>query len=210
MPESVQEYHARIAAAADDEGRFPVGDVADWDVFPFEREGLRLKPLEPLADSEAPRWGEGGRACEACTQADERNAPEAEVWRDRHWRVTVAEPTGSPVVLILQPLAHHDFTDLTDELAGEMGRIMVHLGAAVEALPSVARVHVSRWGDGGSHAHVFFLARPARMPQLRGTCLALWDDFLPPVPVEVRDANARAAVAGLVRAYGGSARGVAG
>ena len=79
-----------------------------------------------------------------------------------------------------------------------MGRIMVHLGAAVEALPSVARVHVSRWGDGGSHAHVFFFARPARMPQLRGTCLALWDDFLPPVPVEVRDANARAAVAGLV------------
>lgn len=209
MPETVEEYHARIAAAADEQGRFPVGDVADWDVFPFERDGLRLKPLQPLADTEAPRHGEGGTACEACTRADERNAAEAEVWRDEHWRVTVAEPTGSPLVLILQPLAHHDFTHLPDDLAGQMGRIMVHLGAAVEALPSVARVHVSKWGDGGAHAHVFFLARPARMPQLRGTCMALWDDLLPPVPTEVRDANARAVVAELVRRYGGRPLGVA-
>ena len=147
--------------------------------------------------------------CEACTRADERNATEAEVWRDEHWRVTVAEPTGSPLVLILQPLAHHDFTDLPDDLAGQMGRIMVHLGAAVETLPSVARVHVSKWGDGGAHAHVFFFARPARMPQLRGTCMALWDDVLPPVPTEVRDANARAVVAELVRRYGGRPLGVA-
>ena len=32
--------------------------------------------------------------------------------------------------------------------------------------------------------HVWFLARPAGMWPLRGPCLAIWDDLLPPVPVE--------------------------
>ncbi len=86
-----------------------------------------------------------------------------------------------------------------------MGRLMVALGAAIESLPSVARVHVSKWGDGGAHLHLFFFARPTRMPQLRGTCLALWDDFLPPVPDDVRRENARAVVSELVRRYGGQA-----
>jgi len=88
--------------------------------------------------------------------------------------------------------------------AAEMGQIMVALGAAIEALPSVARVHVSRWGDGGAHAHIFFLARPTRMPQLRGTMLVVWDEFLPPIP---SDASARAVIQDLVRTYGGRALG---
>jgi hypothetical protein len=78
-------------------------------------------------------------------------------------------------------------------------------GAAIETLPSVARVHISKWGDGGAHAHVFFFVRPTRMPQLRGTCLALWDDFLPTVPAEVVDDNAQAVVEQLVATYGGTA-----
>ncbi|MEO7269845.1 MAG: hypothetical protein ABIW49_11630 [Knoellia sp.] len=56
---------------------------------------------------------------------------------------------------------------------------------------------MSRWGDGGSHAHVWFIARPVGMSQLRGTYMAVWDDLLPPVPLEVRDDNAAAAVAHL-------------
>ncbi len=35
--------------------------------------------------------------------------------------------------------------------------------------------------------------------------MALWDDYFPPVPVAVRDANAAAAIRGLVAAYGGHA-----
>jgi hypothetical protein len=85
-----------------------------------------------------------------------------------------------------------------------MGQLMVALGSAIESVPSVARVHLSKWGDGGAHLHVFFYARPTRMPQLRGTCLALWDDFLPPVPPDVVRDNARAVVDELVRAYGGT------
>jgi len=108
---------------------------------------------------------------------------------------------------MLSPQAHHDFTTLPMDRAAEMGQIMVALGAAMEALPSVARVHVSKWGDGGAHAHIFFFARPKQMPQLRGTMMAVWDDFLPRIPVDVRDANARAVIQDLVRTYGGRALG---
>jgi hypothetical protein len=110
---------------------------------------------------------------------------------------------------MLSPQAHHDFTTLPMDRAAEMGQIMVALGAAIEALPSVARVHVSKWGDGGAHAHIFFYARPTRMPQLRGTMMAVWDDYLPRVPGEVRDANASAVIHNLVRSYGGRALGPA-
>ena len=84
---------------------------------------------------------------------------------------------------------------------------MVCLGAAIENLPSVARVHVSKWGDGGAHAHIFFYARPTQMPQLRGTMLPVWDDFLPHIPGDVRDDNARAVIQDLVGSYGGRAIG---
>ena len=47
------------------------------------------------------------------------------------------------------------------------------------------------------------LARPARMPQLRGSPMVLWDDFLPPVPALVREANAAAVVDRLVARVGG-------
>lgn len=128
-------------------------------------------------------------------------------WEDEHWRLTALGPSGAPLVAMLVPREHHDLGDLPDERAAELGRLIVHLAAAVEALPSVGRVHVSRWGDGGAHLHVFFIARPARMPQLRGTCMALWDDFLPPLPVAVRDENLAFVVDRLVRSYGGAAAG---
>ena len=56
---------------------------------------------------------------------------------------------------------------------------------AVMSLEGIARVHVNRWGDGGAHLHMFLIARPGGMMQLRGTCLPLWDDVLPRVPDEV-------------------------
>ena len=210
MPETIEDYYERVEAAADVEGRLATNaEIQAWDVFPFESEGLRLRPLEPLAQAETLRHGEGGKPCSACTHAAEADSVDAEVWRDDHWRITVTEPSGAPLILILSPLAHYDFTTLPMDRAGEMGQIMVALGAAIEALPSVARVHVSKWGDGAAHAHVFFYARPTRMPQLRGTMMAVWDDYLPPVPGEVRDANARAVVQDLVRSYGGRALGPA-
>ena len=61
---------------------------------------------------------------------------------------------------------------------------------AVESLEHIARAHVLRWGDGSAHMHVFIAARPEGFTQLQGTFLAVWDDLLPPVPREVRDADA--------------------
>lgn len=206
MPEGVEDYHARVEAALGPDRRLALvaAEIPNWDIFPFEAGQLRLKPLQPLAAAEEPRHGEGGRPCQ-CTDPFARQ--EGVAWEDEHWRLTALGPSGAPLVALLVPREHHDLGDLPDERAAELGRLIVHLAAAVEALPSVGRVHVSRWGDGGAHLHVFFIARPARMPQLRGTCMALWDDFLPPLPVAVRDENLAFVVDRLVRSYGGAAAG---
>jgi len=206
MPETIEDYYARVMAAADDEGRLsiPADGIPYWEILPFEAEGLRLKPIGSLAEVEAPRGGEDPAQCHCAEpQADDGWT----VWTDDHWKVRLFEESGAPLILMLSPLAHHDFTTLPMDRAAEMGQIMVALGAAIETLPSVARVHVSKWGDGGAHAHIFFFARPTRVPQFRGTMMAVWDDFLPRVPGDVRDANARAAIQVLVGAYGGRARG---
>ena len=192
-------FHAFALAAADEEGRLPLSRMAWWEVFPFEPEGLRTVPLAAPVLPEPPRHGEGGRPCEACAD----DAPW--VWRDERWRLRVLDGSGAPLLLMLGPVAHHDLVDLPDDLAGELGRLVVHVARAVEALPGIARCHVSRWGDGGAHLHVFLYARPEGFSQLRGTCLALWDDLLPPLPPVVRYGDARAVAEALVSALGGEA-----
>jgi hypothetical protein len=64
-------------------------------------------------------------------------------------------------------------------------------------VPGVGRVHVGRWGEGGAHLHIWFMARPAGMEQLRSSFAAVWDDVLPPTPQEVRDENVRLVLAAL-------------
>ena len=63
--ETADEFHARVAAATDAEGRLPVAieEMPGWDIFPFELDGLRIKPLEPLQDVEPPREGEDPADC---------------------------------------------------------------------------------------------------------------------------------------------------
>ena len=208
MPEPVETYAARVRAAAAPDGRLPIdpGGVVGWDVFPFEVEGLRLKPGPTPVAAEAPRSGEDPTDCQ-CTRPDGDGDGDgdgwAAVWEDEHWRLKVAPPSGAPLVLSLVPHRHLDVPDLTDDLAASLGRVQVALVRAVEALPSVARCHVLRVGDGGAHAHWWFMARPARMPGLRGSFMVVWDDFLPPVPLEVRDTNAAFVVEQLVADLGG-------
>ena len=54
MPEMIEDYYARVMAAADDEGRLaiPSDGIPYWEIFPFEAEGLRLKPIGPLSEVE--------------------------------------------------------------------------------------------------------------------------------------------------------------
>jgi hypothetical protein len=168
-------------------------------VFPFEQDGLRVVPLAPPVLPEPPRLGEGGRPCPGCS------ADQAVVWSDQHWRLKqLGGESGVPLLLALESIAHHDLADLPDDRAAELGLLTVRIVRAIEALPHIARAHVSRWGDGGAHLHVFFLARPAGFAQLRGTCLAIWDDLLPAVPAGHRDRDA-AAVANALAAHGGHA-----
>jgi hypothetical protein len=73
-----------------------------------------------------------------------------------------------------------------------MGRLILRLERAVQALPAVGRVHIYRFGDGAEHLHVWAIARPAGLLQLRGSNLALWDDLLPPIPEDVYAADCAA------------------
>ena len=74
---------------------------------------------------------------------------------------------------------------------------------AIASVQEVGRVHVNRWGDGSEHFHIWFLARPQGMRQLRGALLAVWDDLLPKVPQSEWDRNRRA-VAEAMAAGGGT------
>ncbi len=206
MPESIETYAARVAAAQDAEGRLGLehADVTGWDVFPFEPEGLRLRPGPTLAAEEAPREGEDPADCRCRTGAPRGTAePFGIVWEHDDWLLRLPPPSGSPLVLSATTRCHLDVPDLPNHLASGFGRLQVAVIAAVEALPSVQRCHLLRIGDGGAHAHWWFVARPTRMPQLRGSFMVDWDDFLPPVPQAVQHENAAFVVDLVSRRFGG-------
>jgi len=150
-------------------------DFVSWPSFPFEGD-LRVKPLEPISDTEPPRQGEEASSCVACNAPDDNY-----VWVSERWRVRALDrPTGLPMVLILESRSHLDLGDLPNLLAAELGVMTVRLERAIRSLDGVARVHVNRWGDGAAHLHLWFLARPYGALQLRGSFLLLWNDILPP------------------------------
>ena len=157
----------------------PLPPFATWSSFPFDGD-LKLKPLDELVEPEPPRHGENPMECLAC------NSPDAAyIWVSERWRVrSLEQPTGLPVVLILEPRSHLDLGDLPNLLAAELGIMTVRVERAIRSLDGVARVHVNRWGDGASHLHLWFLARPYGRLQLRGSFLSMWNDILPPVAEE--------------------------
>lgn len=162
MAESAQELYDRVTATTDDAWRSQaLQTLTSWGTFPFETDGLRVAALEPPAPEE-PRAGEGGRTCGACERVAADEPDEAEVWRDEHWRLITLAPSGAALVLMLQPLAHHDLTDLPDDLAAELGVLQVHLARAVEALANVARCHVVPARVGRPAAPDAARARPGR------------------------------------------------
>ena len=178
MPETPEELYARAAGAL----RMP--PVHEWETFPFDGD-MSPRALELPADVDRPRHGEGGVDCGRCAASDDEY-----LWTGDRWRVRALGPTGLPVVLMLEPREHHaDPGDLPDELAAELGVLLARIERAVRAIPDIGRVHVCRWGDGSEHLHWWFMARPARLPQLIGSFAAIWDDILPPLPDDVWRAN---------------------
>jgi diadenosine tetraphosphate (Ap4A) HIT family hydrolase len=177
MPETPEQLYER----AKDALRMP--PVEEWETFPFAGE-VRPRRLEPPADGERSRHGEGGVDCHACNKTSDDL-----MWEDDHWQLTAIGPTGLPLVLILEPKEHYDIDTLPLELAAEMGPLLQRIERAVRAVDDIGRVHIGRWGEGSEHLHWWFLARPARMRQLSDSFAAIWDDILPPVPEEIWQNN---------------------
>jgi diadenosine tetraphosphate (Ap4A) HIT family hydrolase len=192
MPESAEEVYARIVAAVGEGGRLPMPPVQDWDVFPWEVVDGQLVPKvvsAPTGQAEAPRRGAGGVDCFNCTG----DGTAIRVWENDRWKLThPPKPGGLPLVLFLSSKEHLDYPDMDEQLAAEFGRISVRLCRIIERLPHIGRVHVSRWGDGAEHLHVWFIARPAGLAPVLGTMAVEWEEMLPPVPEEIWRADIRA------------------
>lgn len=187
VPETPEELWER----AHDALRIP--PVEDWDTWPFDGE-LSVRRLKPPVERERPRFGAGGVDCRRCAASDDEY-----LWTNEDWRLFSPEkPSGLPLVVLLEPRAHFaEPGDLPDDLASELGLLLARIERAVRSLGELGRVHVCRWGDGGEHLHWWFMARPARLPQLVGSFAAIWDDILPPTPEEVWRADLDALKAAL-------------
>jgi diadenosine tetraphosphate (Ap4A) HIT family hydrolase len=187
VPETPEELYARAANAL----RMP--PVHEWETFPFEGE-LRPRALQPPEQRERPRLGAGGLDCRRCEAPDDNY-----FWTNERWRLwSFDEPTGLPLVVLLEPREHFaEPGDLPEERAAELGVLLGRIERAIRGLGEIGRVHICRWGDGGEHLHWWFMARPARFPQLIGSFAAIWDDILPPVPEEGWRADLRKLAAAL-------------
>jgi diadenosine tetraphosphate (Ap4A) HIT family hydrolase len=186
VPETPEELWARAAGAL----RMP--PVEEWETFPFYGE-MRPRPLAPPAEIDTPRRGEGGVDCDRCTSPDDDF-----LWTNERWRLRALGPTGLPFIAILEPREHYaEPGDLPPELAAELGVLLGRIERAIRQLDHIGRVHVCRYGDGGEHLHWWFIARPARIPQLVGSFITIWDDILPPVPEDVWREDVTAVAAAL-------------
>jgi hypothetical protein len=157
----------------------------NWPIFPFVGD-LRVRAFEPPQPAERPRSGEpGGGPCGACAASDDRY-----IWVDERWRVLAPEArSGVPVQLFLETREHVDMDGLDSTRAGELGQMIVRLDRAIQAIGGIGRVHVSRWGDGGSHFHMWFYGRPLGDMQMLGFCMPMWALIRPPTAEEVWNRN---------------------
>ena len=187
MPETPEELYERARDAL----RTP--PVEEWETWPFEG-AVQPRALQPPEERERPRFGEGGVDCRRCAASDEEY-----LWVNERWRLwAFSEPTGLPLVVLLESREHYSEPgDLPDELAADLGVMLARTERAIRELGNIGRVHVCRWGDGGEHLHWWFMARPARLPQLIGSFAAIWDDILPPAPEEQWRADLQALAAAL-------------
>jgi hypothetical protein len=158
--------------------------VEEWETWPFTGP-VTPQALQPPVEAGKPRHGAGGVGCHSCEKGTEDS-----LWSNEHWKVrALSEPAGLPMIAFLETRAHYDFSELPDDLAVELGPLMLKVQRAVFAIGDIGNVHVCRWGDGSEHFHMWFMARPARITQLIGSFAAIWNDVVPPVPDDVWNAN---------------------
>jgi hypothetical protein len=198
MTELPSEYHRRLPYGE----RMSPEPLLGGPFFPFEGD-LQVVPLADPVLPEPPRRGEeGGEPCPKCSDPDR-----SVIWRDEQWQLKTFEPGGLPFVAVLEPAEHYRLDNMPPELTATLGPLIQRVANAIRQIDGVGRTHFSRWGDGSEHFHLWFLARPAGMMQLRGAMIAAWDDMLPKIPAEELAANARLVAAALVQ-DGGEAMGI--
>jgi hypothetical protein len=189
-----RDFMDRVQAAVGDDGRLPLGAMAAWEVFPFEREGLRVRPLTEYADPEPDRR-KPATDCKTCAALER-----ADLVLHTGERLGVIRPGGAnlPFVANIVSRSHEPLDDLDDDGHVELGRLVGRTYAALRALEGIGNVHVNKWENGTGHLSVTLLARPLGVLQLRGSNLAAWADLLPPTPaaeLEARGDQVRAALA---------------
>ncbi|MDI6103644.1 hypothetical protein QLQ12_34030 [Actinoplanes sp. NEAU-A12] len=204
MPLNPDEFYEHAVAVADSERRLPLARMTEWDISPFEQDGLRVAALRPPVLPEPDRHGEDPANCGMCRKRDEG------IWLNDHWRLARVTKVGVPLALMLFPRDHHDMADLPDELAAELGLLTTRIVRHMQALPHISRAHVYRIGDGAAHLHVWFFARPEGQAQMYGSWLMVWDDLLPEYPADVAEADAALVADALAGSHGGYRPAVAG
>ncbi|TCO12559.1 diadenosine tetraphosphate (Ap4A) HIT family hydrolase [Kribbella steppae] len=194
MTELPSEYHRRLPYGE----RVSAEPLIGQPFFPFEGD-VRVVPLAEPVLPEPPRRGEaGGEQCITCAEPD-RNV----IWRDAEWQLKAGfEPSGLPMVALLEPREHYRLDNLPPALTATLGPMIQRVANAIRLIDGVGRTHFNRWGDGSEHFHLWFLARPLGMMQLRGAMIAAWDDMLPKVPQDEFEANARTVATALSEAGG--------
>ncbi|TCN40773.1 hypothetical protein EV644_10555 [Kribbella orskensis] len=188
MTELPSEYHRRLPYSE----RMSAEPLLGGPFFPFEGD-LQVVPLNEPVLPEPPRSGEdGGRPCPKCEDPDR-----FVIWRDGHWHLKAFGPSGLPFVAVLEPREHYRLDNLPPELTATLGPMIQRVANAIRRIDSVGRTHFNRWGDGSEHFHLWFLARPLGMMQLRGAMIAAWDDMLPKLPEDEFAANVSLVAAAL-------------
>ena len=153
--------------------------VETWDTFPFDGE-LRPRALQPPVEREEPRRGEGGVDCWRCTARRQRvRLGDGALAPPRARRSRAGFPSCSCSSRARTSASRATCPTSSPRSSGCM---IARIERAIRSIGEIGRVHVCRWGDGGEHLHWWFMARPARLPQLIGSFAAIWDDVLPPTP----------------------------
>ena len=155
--------------------------------LPYEEPLVPRVPGERVIP-EPPRRGEpGGEPCGICG-----GVTTDAVWSDANW--TLHPPVGGslPGAVWLASREHFDsFNDMPEPVAAEFAKVVGKVERAILSLGDVARVHLYRWGDGGSHFHVWLIPRPLGMLEAKGAMLPIWEDALPNVSDEELAAAAK-------------------
>ncbi|QNE17868.1 hypothetical protein F1D05_08100 [Kribbella qitaiheensis] len=176
------DYHRRLPYGE----RVAVEPLLEDPFFPFEGE-IQVAPLAEPVVPEPPRVGEaGGKPCMTCADPEH-----SAMWGDEQWVLKGGFQTGLQMVALLVPREHYRLDNLPPELTATLGPMIQRVAGAIRRIEGVGRTHFNRWGDGSEHFHIWFLARPLGMMQLRGAMIAAWDDILPAMPDAEARSNAR-------------------